>query len=165
MIEKLETGGWNVEVRPWGLEGFPAATQQTLRQLLFDVQGITIEGSNRLGSQKLRVKRSDLRWIVRQEKVDEIILIRTDISDEGIKQITTLPRLRRLVIADTPITNRSISEFRKKGSLKRLVLLGTLVTGPAVTELQESRPDMVVSYGGTFGFPDLPARLRRRVGQ
>jgi len=165
MVENLQTDGWSIEVKGWGLEGLPAATQETLRHFLFDVHGITIEGSYRPGSQKIRVKKSDLRWIARQEKVDEIVVIRTDLTDDGVSYLTALPGLRRLVIAETPITDRSISEFRKKRSLKRLVLFGTLVTESAVAELQESRPDMVISYGKTFGFLDLPARLRRRVGE
>jgi hypothetical protein len=71
-----------------------------------------------------------LRQIQQRAEVEELTLEMTDVTDDGIASVVTLPRLRRLVIygGSPGITDRGLAGLKGKTSLEALELRNTRVT-------------------------------------
>gem|GEM_PF-621162 len=92
-----------------------------------------------------------------------LILEGTDISDNGIKWLTKLPRLERLVLTHGSVSDASIPLFLQMKSLRFLDLSGTKVSPSAMERLLKSSSIKTVSVSPNGQFAHLTPYLREQM--
>ncbi|MBC8326373.1 MAG: hypothetical protein H8E27_12190 [Verrucomicrobia subdivision 3 bacterium] len=75
------------------------------------------------------------------EKVEVLLLFRTQITDAGLKEVAKLQKLKTLSLFRTQITDAGLKEVAKLHHLEGLNLLGTQVTKAGVAELKRALPN------------------------
>ena len=79
------------------------------------------------------------------EKVIRLDLDRTQITDEGLKEVAKLQNLEGLNLRETQITDESLKDVAKLQKLELLALEGTKVTKAGVAELKKALPNCKIT--------------------
>jgi len=80
------------------------------------------------------------------EKLTDLRLSYTDISDAGLKEVAKLQQLRNLALNKAEITDANLKELAKLQQLSTLSLLGTKVTNEGVAQLKEALPNCYILH-------------------
>ena len=83
------------------------------------------------------------------EKVTELDLSRTEITDAGLKELAKLQKLTYLHLYRTKITDEGLKEVAKLQNLTSLNLRYNQITKAGVAELQKALPDCRISSNAT----------------
>ena len=75
------------------------------------------------------------------EKVTELTLANTKITDAGLKEVAKLQKLTRLILYHTRITDAGLKEVAKLQKLTTLSLAYTQITKAGVAELKKALPN------------------------
>ena len=78
-------------------------------------------------------------------KVTSLNLGRTQITDEGLKEVAKLQNLKLLFLSRTHITDAGLKELAKFQKLEILWLPGTQVTAEGVAELKKALPNCEIN--------------------
>ena len=79
------------------------------------------------------------------EKVTDLSLDFTEITDEGLKELAKLQKLKSLRLNDTEISDKGLKEVSKLKKLEKLDLNFTQVTDNGAAELQKALPNCRIS--------------------
>ncbi len=79
-------------------------------------------------------------------EVEWVISEHSDLTDEGMQHLATLPNLRHILLYDSGrITDRGLRALHACDSLESIELYGTWVTEDGVAELHQSLPGVSIS--------------------
>jgi hypothetical protein len=87
--------------------------------------------------------------ILRDEKgkgkpVVEVSLLKTRVTDDGLKHLAGLKSLQGLILADTKVTDAGLKHLAGLKSLQDLYLASTKVTAKGVVELKKPLPKLKI---------------------
>jgi Leucine-rich repeat (LRR) protein len=77
-------------------------------------------------------------------KLRDLDLSWTSVTDEGVKGLVKHPALERLVLEDCPISDESLKLIEAMPKLRELVVYGTKVTKTGTAALRKARPGLIV---------------------
>ena len=83
------------------------------------------------------------------KKVTSLSLVRTQITDAGLKEVAKLQKLQRLYLANTKITDAGLKEVAKLQKLKSLYVGNTQITEAGVAELKKALPNCSIHSNPT----------------
>ena len=87
------------------------------------------------GNKNKNIRDSHLKFIGSLKEITDLSLEETQITEEGIRYISKLPKLEWLNLYKTKINNRSLKEIAEKKSPKILPIGSTNVTDEDMTHL------------------------------
>ena len=82
------------------------------------------------------------------EKVTDLMLRGSKITDEGLKEVAKLPKLKRLYLHDTQITDAGFKELTQVKTLTWVGVNDTAVTTAGVADFQKALPKCKITHGG-----------------
>ncbi|MBD3285273.1 hypothetical protein GF359_10910 [candidate division WOR-3 bacterium] len=82
----------------------------------------------------------------RMDKLTELNLHGSDITDDGIDQLVSMTNLRFLDLSATKITDASIQELSKMNNLRYLDIKGTEITTAGLKRLRNALPDCEINF-------------------
>ena len=94
---------------------------------------------------KTRITDEGLKEVAKLQKLKKLYLTFTQITDEGLNDVTKLQKLTHLDLRDTQITDEGLQEVAKLQNLQVLYLASTQVTKAGVAELKKALPNCEIS--------------------
>ena len=81
-------------------------------------------------------------------EVEELAVLRCNLSDEGVRKLAEFPRLKALYLANTPtITDAAFAHLKALDALEELNVVSCNVTAEAVLSLSKALPKCRITYG------------------
>ena len=82
-----------------------------------------------------------LKEVAKLQKLQRLFLAGTQITDAGLKEVAKLEKLEGLVLGGTKVTDEGLKEIAKLKKLEYLELIAPKVTKAGVAELKKALPN------------------------
>ncbi len=122
------------------------AVRKKLEKPTGELNGADFEKVTDLKLDRTQITDSGLKELTNMRNLTEIGLQDTKITDSGLKELTKLQKLTTLGLSDTKITDEGLKEVAKLQELALLTLRGPQVTKAGVAELKKALPNCRI-YG------------------
>jgi repressor of nif and glnA expression len=123
---------------------FEKAVRKKLKKPEGELTEADLEKVTDLSLDFTKITDEGLKELAKFQNLTHLSLVGTQITDEGLKELAKLQKLKMLGLAQSKITDAGLKEVAKLQKLEMLNLNGTKVTKEGVTVLKKALPNCLI---------------------